>query len=221
MTNEVETVDYNSVSLVSGQDTELNSVEIQTEEKYPIFSFGTEAGPGVILPKGKIRGTFLGTVPMFSKTFKENWDELEVEGQVIYASKHFAFTDANGNKFGIFSSSNLWKLTKIPTAISGKAFKNPTVEVEYVGKVEGRDVLEKEFGIKIQKGNSAHVFNVKTDTQVDMTIEGCVNYLRNPIPSLGAKKEGRDAIETARKSWERQQKLQAGLADNHTAIEMQ
>lgn len=205
-------VDYKSVSLVSGDDTGLKTFDLETSETYPIFSFGIEAGEGVILPKNKIRGTFLGTVPMFSKTFKENWDEITENGQTVYMSTHYAFEDAKGNKFGVFGSSTLWKLQKIPTLATGKAFVNPLVEVEYIGKVEGRETLEKEYGIKLTKGNSAHVFDVKTNAHVDPTVKGCINYLRNPVPNFGAEKNTISAIEVARQNWEKQQRLQQGIA---------
>lgn len=206
-------VDYKAVSLVSGNDEGLKSFELETSDQYPIFSFGTEAGEGVITPKNKVRGTFLGTVPMFSKTYKENWETLEVEGQTMYMSTHYAFEDAKGNKFGIFGSSTLWKLQKIPTAVTGKAFGNPLVEIEYIGKIEGRDVLEKEYGIKLTKGNSAHVFDVKTNVAVDPTVKGCINYLRNPTPNFGAEKSTLSDIEVARRNWEAQQKRLNGIGD--------
>lgn len=212
-----EVVNFDDVALVSGEATSLKAVDLEQSEKYPIFSFGQDKKAGVINEGQKIRGRFLGTVPMFSKDFKENWDTLEVDGKTIYMSSHYAFEDANGKKFGIFASSTLWKLQKIPTAVSGKAFSNPLVEVTYVGKVEGRDVLKELYGIELTKGNSAHIFDVLCENTVDMTVKGCINYLRNPVPNFGAEKSSVSSIEQARQNWERQQRLiNATPVDSHS-----
>lgn len=185
--------------------TELMKVDLGTDlveaslsaerEEYPIFRMGGNDVPTTgreenTLYKGdEIGGEFLGTAPMFSTEPKENWNEELVDGKKIYTNKHYVFKKADGSLFGLFATSTLWKLQKIATSATHPQIVNPKVKVSYVGLVEGKELLEKEFGIKITSGNKAHVCKIahSKDARVSEYTAGCVNLLRNPRPEFGNK----------------------------------
>ena len=184
----------NDASLAALGLTEFKQV---TEvDDYSIMSFGdvltegTEREENVIYAGETVVGEFIGTVPMWSTEPKENWKEEEAEGRKYWTSLHYKFLDVKSKKpFGIFGSSTLFNLQKIATSETDPALTNPVVGVRYLGKIEGKEILEKEHGIVLTKGTSAHVAKLLTTPLVviDPYFAGCCNYTRNPLPNFGTK----------------------------------
>jgi hypothetical protein len=135
----------------------------------------------------RIRAFLMGTVHIFSRDFKENWKEFKGDnGTTYFYNSYIKFQGVDGKEFGIWNSPTLRMLEKVPTHASLPELvkANPMVEVTYVGKIEGRDRLAKEFGIELRQGNSAHVFQPKIAAGVkyDSYVKGCVNSLNSPFP---------------------------------------
>ena len=135
----------------------------------------------------RIRAYLMGTVHIFSKEFKENWKEFKGDnGTTFFYNSYIKFQGVDGKEFGIWNSPTLRMLEKVPThsALPELVKANPMVEVTYVGKIEGRDRLAKEFGIELRQGNSAHVFQprVAAGVKYDAYVKGCVNSLNSPFP---------------------------------------
>jgi hypothetical protein len=173
------------------------------------------AGGPMLRPGTTLRARLHGTVFIKSTEFKENWTELKDDNGVTFFQNHFfqLETVANAHVFGIWSYPTLnSKLEKILTATSGAyAGKDPIVEITYVGKIEGRDVLKQKYNIELKQGNAAHVFIVKAEksAKVDAYATGCVNPLNNPsLESSNGPKVSRD--EATRARYERLMALQSG-----------
>ena len=197
--------------------SDLSVVKGEEEATYPIFRLGGDLDtlfarldaekPEVaarLRAEGKTRedntiyagevvgGRFLGTVPMFSLEFKENWEEMIVEGKKVYTNQHYAFERKDGSRFGIHDSrATLWVLEKIATKATNPTLENPIVKISYVGIVTGKDRLEKDYGVVLKTGNQAHVCTVETDKTavIDRYAAGAINLLRNPMPNLGKKEK--------------------------------
>lgn len=206
-----------SVSMdASGLDFEV--VKANVREEYPIFRFGGDlatliqrlevgdagqkARAKALKDAGETReahtlyageslvGEFIGTVPMFSLEPKENWEETVVEGKKVWLNQHYLFKNPKtGDLFGLHDArASLWILEKISTSMTNPSIPNPVVKIDYVGIVEGKDVLEKEYGIKLKTGKEAHVAKVLTQkgTQIDTYASGAVNLTRDPRPNFGS-----------------------------------
>jgi len=193
-------------------DTDLVEVVGQTREEYPIYKFGgaletlferlKEEKPDVLAKlqaEGKTRedntlyagesltGIFKGTVPMYSSEPKENWEERMIDGKKWFYSEHFLFEDQNGKQFGVHGGASLWRLSKTATSATKPTIKDPTVKVEYIDLIVGKERLEKEFGIKITAGNKAHVAKLlmSKDAVVNEYASGVINFTRKPVPMVG------------------------------------
>lgn len=144
------------------------------------------AGKAGLTAGTKIRAYLMGTVHIFSREFKENWKEFQGETGTFYYNSYIKFRGVDGLEFGIWGSPTLRLLEKVPTnaATPDLVKVDPMVEVTYVGKIEGRERLAKEFGIELRQGNSSHVFIVKVANGVkyDAYVKGCVNSLNAPFP---------------------------------------
>lgn len=132
------------------------------------------------------RAYLLGTVHVFSKDVKENWKEFKGKTQTFFYNSYYKFRDINGKEFGIWSSPTLRDLEKVPThaALPSMVKADPMVQISYIGKVEGKEILKQEHGIELTKGNAAHVFKVKVAESVNYNpyIKGCINSLNSPTP---------------------------------------
>jgi hypothetical protein len=181
------------------------TTEVETDD-YPIMAFGGNENKGeenTIYAGQSIVGEFVGTVPMWSTEPKENWKEEEAEGRKYWTSLHYKFVNPKtGKHFGIFSTSTLFNLQKIVTSATDPSVKNPLIGIRYLGKIEGKDVLEKEHGIILTKGSSAHVCKLLTPKgmTIDTYFSGCLNYTRNPLPNFGTKVK-LSKIEQAKKNF--------------------
>lgn len=168
---------------------------------------------------------FLGTMPMFSFEFKENWDrEKAPNGKTFYRNHYYLFKNPKtGKRFGLFKAPCLNKvLPKLPTMESAPSVVkvNPLINIEYVGMVEGRDVLADKYDLKITTGNQAHVHivAVQRDVKWDRYRRGVVNYLRNPIPNLGEEAQ-LDALGQAEKDWDQLEMLNGNTIVGNAALE--
>lgn len=159
---------------------------------------------------------FLGTVPMFSQDFKENWEEHVIEGRTVYMNSYYLFENAKtGKKFGLYKAPCLNKvLPKVPTkASNGNVAANPLVRITYVGKIKGKDVLRDKYDLVLTSGNEAHVHTVELERGIrfDRYRPGVVNYLKNPIPNLGAK-EKLSTLDQAQRDWAQLEMVNGGEA---------
>jgi len=168
-------------------------------------------------PGTTFRAYLLGTVHIFSKDMKENWKEFKGKNQTFFYNSNYKFADMNGKEFGIWSSPTLRILEKIPTHASLPSIvkANPLVEIHYVGKVEGKEVLKQQYGIELTKGNAAHVFTVKVadGVQYNPYIKGCVNSLNSPVPVESDSANPVSREEATRANYERLMALQSGGSD--------
>jgi hypothetical protein len=174
----------------------LVDVATTGEESLPILMFDHDGDKGPLgIKKGQtITGRFRGTVPMSSTDFKENWKDEVIEGKTVYTNRYFEFETMDGkSRFGIYQNPFLNKvLPKLATKASiSKVEKNPVVSMTYLGIIEGREVLAKEYDLQLTKGNSAHVVNVKLEAGVayDPYFRGCANLLKSAQPNFGSKEK--------------------------------
>lgn len=161
----------------------LNFVDVETDEldNMKVFTVG-DLVPGQILS-----GRYLGVRHIFSKKLKENWKEfVAADGTVYYYNAIYVFEGITDKKeWGIFKSPTLNLLEKMTTLASGSGKKNPAVKLTYIGKIEGRDVLERDYKLKITKGTSAHVFKVQHEPNTEILkfeVKGIVCSLNSPLP---------------------------------------
>jgi hypothetical protein len=165
----------------------------------------------------KFRAYLLGTVHIFSKEIKENWKEFIGKTQTFYYNSYYKFRDVNGKEFGIWSSPTLRILEKLPThaSLPGMVKSDPLVEISYIGKIEGKEILKQEHGIELQKGNVAHVFKVKVPESVSYNpyIKGCINNLNSPTPVESDSDTPVSREEATRANYERLMALQSGGSD--------
>lgn len=185
----------------------------QKNENIEIYSAG-----GPMLREGSVtRARLHGTIYIKSKDFKENWAvKQDDNGATYYQNQFFQLETLGGNAFGIWNYPTLRKLEKIKTVTSGSLAggKDPIVEITYVGKIEGRDILKQKYGIDLKQGNSAHIFIVKAEksAKVDEYAAGCVNPLNsNTLESSTGPKLSRD--EATRANFEKLMAIQSGSND--------
>lgn len=139
-----------------------------------------------------VEGKLIGTVPMFSMDFKENWEERLVDGKKVWFNQHYLFETSTGIKFGVHDArASLWLLEKISTSMTNPSIKNPYVRIDYVGLIEGKERLEKEYNIKLTTGKEAHVCTIKTEkgTIMDTYAAGALNLTRDPRPNFGSEEK--------------------------------
>jgi hypothetical protein len=163
--------------------TDIVMADIQPEKSnIQILNAG---GPG-LRAGTKIKAFLHGTVFVHTKEFKENWTEIiGANGTKFYQNAYLLFSGIDGKEFGIWSGATLRDLEKVPTKSSDPTIsKNPLVEINYLGKIEGKERLEAEFGIKLKTGNSCHVFKNKVEAgfKVDAYKKGCINPLNSSEP---------------------------------------
>ena len=185
-----------AVSTSKLANVELHEAKSELEN-ITIFSAG---GPG-FRAGTTFRAALLGTHHIYSTEYKENWEEYVEDDNTWYYNSIFKF-DADGKQFGIWNYGTLSDLRKIPTLASRTAKSNPIVEVTYVGKVEGRDVLKSKYNIELTRGNEAHVFIIKTDAVINRYEPGTLNSLNAPFP-VSSKKSGLNKFEATRQNYER------------------
>jgi hypothetical protein len=195
-------------SAVFANDVEFLDVK-PVKENIEILTAG-----GMGLTAGtRIRAFLLGTVHVYTKDFKPNWKIFTSEnGATYYYNSYIKFQNVQGIDFGIWNSPTLRMLEKVPTnaALPELVKSNPLVEVNYVGKIEGRERLSKEFGIELRQGNSAHVFQPKIAAGVkyDSYVKGCVNSLNSPFPIERAEAGSVSRDEATRSNYEKLMALQ-------------
>lgn len=162
-----------------------------------------------------LAGRLKGVRHIYSKKVKENWKEFALpDGSILYYNSIFVFSSADGKtEWGIFKSPTLSILEKATTKSSGSGKKDPAVQLTYIGKVEGREVLEKEHGIKLTKGQSAHVFKVRTEPNTEILkyeVRGVVNSLNSPLPMISGAKAGVDKTQASAQNYKRLQQASMG-----------
>jgi len=162
--------------------TDIEMTETKPEqESIKIYSAG---GPG-LRAGSKIKAYLMGTHHVFAKEFKENWKEFVAQdGTVFFTNDYLQFKGLDGKVFGVWGGATLRSLEVVPTLSSATGQIDPLVEISYIGKIEGRERLAKEFGIKLTQGNSCHIFTTKVDARVkyDKYTKGCTNSLNRPFP---------------------------------------
>jgi hypothetical protein len=156
-----------------------------------------------------------GTIHIFAKDIKENWKEYKEGNKTYFYNSNYKFRDLNGKEFKIWASPTLRILEKIPThsATPSLVKSDPLVEIHYIGKIEGKEVLKQEYGIELTKGNSAHVFKVKVAEGVKFNpyVKACVNSLNSPFPIQSSdSNESVTREEATRAMYERLMALQGG-----------
>jgi hypothetical protein len=194
--------------------SEVSTTGGSEHDEYPIL----KAGDLGLKEGTKIVALFEGTVPMFTKTKKENWKSKKIEGVVWYFNYHFRFSRMDGKKFGIFASPMLKILKKTFThsATPNVVEKNPEVKIEYFGLIESIERLKEEFNFELQTGDKAHAFRVylpKT-ARIERYAVDCVNYLKNPLPQASQKSEAEDMddVQKMELAFNKQQQLNGTLA---------
>jgi hypothetical protein len=171
-----------SAADVRGIELEMAKAE---NENMPIL----RVGMAPLVAGAKIAARLKGTRFIYSKEHKENWKKFKASnGDIYYTNSYSVFENLKtGKEFGIWSYATLRILEKIPTKeVYGPTskFNNPIVQIEYLGKIEGRDVLAKDHGIILTEGSSAHVFKVEVE-KGHPTFQyeaGCLNPLNSPTP---------------------------------------
>lgn len=190
-----------------GSGAELMTAKAELEN-LPIYAVDGAKGTFVLLklvddqvakiPVGKkIFGRLLGTRFVHSKEHKENWKKTKAaDGTIRYSNSYFVFENMKtGLKFGVWNMAGLRILEKVVTSesLGDSTGKNPEVAIEYVGLIEGRDKLQKDYGIILTEGNSSHVFDVVVEKGaiINQYEAGCMNPLNDPEPfvSSGEKKD--------------------------------
>lgn len=201
-----------SASATIGGDMAFKEAKPEQDNAVILSPGGIGLRPGTTF-----RAYLLGTVHIFSKEVKENWKEFKGKTQTFFYNSNYKFRDMNGKEFGIWSSPTLRILEKIPTHASLPSIvkADPLVEIHYVGKVEGKEVLKQEYGIELTKGNAAHVFKVKVadNVQYNPYIKGCVNSLNSPVPVENDSASPVSREEATRANYERLMALQSGGND--------
>lgn len=201
-----------NASLTVGGDTAFKDAKPEQDNAVILSPGGMGLRAGT-----KFRAYLLGTVHIFSKDIKENWKEFKGKTQTFFYNSNYKFRDMNGKEFGIWSSPTLRILEKIPTHASLPSIvkADPLVEIHYVGKVEGKEVLKQQYGIELTKGNAAHVFTVKVAEGVTYNpyIKGCVNSLNSPTPVENDSATPVSREEATRANYERLMALQSGGND--------
>jgi hypothetical protein len=190
-------------------DLEFEDVGADEEEDITILSsggLGCKAGTVFV-------AEFLGTMPMFSKAAKENWDEIEVEGVPIWVNHYYVFRNPKtGKKFGLYKAPFLNRvLPKVPTAATNPTIANPVIKITYVDKVKGKDKLKELYDFELQSGNEAHVHLVQLPKglRYDRYRSGFCNYLRPAVPAIKGK-EKLSLKEQMEKDWAQIENLNSG-----------
>jgi len=167
---------------IAATDVEMVSTKPE-QESIKIYSAG---GPG-LRAGAKFKAYLMGTHHVFAKEFKENWKEFVAQdGTMFYTNDYLQFKGLDGKIFGVWGGATLRSLEIVPTLSSNTGRIDPLVEVSYTGKIEGKERLEKEFGIKLTKGNSCHIFTSEVDARLiyDRYTKGCINSLNKPFPMV-------------------------------------
>lgn len=210
MENDDQRVDY--LSLLSEMnadveilaDTETTEIGFSDEgDNTPILTFGAE---GDVKAGDRISGRLIGTLPIFTKEKKENWEVRMVKGVKYYFNYAFVIATTTGRKFAIFQSPMLRILGKVITPdtcnlerspVSGRLLsKEPvTVQIQYDGK-KTKAELEKDYGLKMEKGTEGHAFVVRLSKNavIEKYAKGVLNWTRKPEPIVAAVDE-RDMFE--------------------------
>lgn len=202
-----------AASVTVGNDITFKDAKPKQEKAIILSPGGVGCRPGT-----KFRVFLEGTVHINTADFKENWKEKMFKGKQYFYNCNYKFRDAvTGKEFGIWSSPSLRVLEKIPThaATPHLVKADPMIELEYIGKIEGKEILSKEHGIELTKGNSSHVFKVRVADNVVYNAykPGCVNSL-NPIDPYEGNTDGPVSRDDAtRSNYERMMALQAGGND--------
>lgn len=172
-------ISESSVSLLKGANLKAAKEE---NINLPILTAG---GPG-LRAGTKIAAFFMGVHHVFSKEVKENWKPFKGNKQMYYYNSYLKFKTRDGKEFGIWNSATLSILTKVLTHSSapGIIAKDPLVAITYVGLVEGREVLERDYGIVLTTGNKAHVFttDIEEGAQIMQYKKGVFCNLNAPTP---------------------------------------
>jgi hypothetical protein len=197
-----------SLGTLISSTAQLASVDLkEVKKEAERFAIFTAGGPGMRAGTS-FRAAFMGTNHIFLNEYRENWEEYVENDTTWFYNSNFKFKGvADGKEFGVWSYGTLSDLRKIPTLSSGSGLVDPIVEVTYVGKVEGRDVLKAKYGIELNRGNEAHVFIVKTDVDFNRYESGIVNSLNAPYP-LASKKSSVNKYEATRLNYEKIQAAQ-------------
>jgi len=188
--------------------------EESTDPMIAVGNIGFKAGDS-------ITAKFLGTVPMFSKKEKANWDKVSFDGKIYYESSYYRFEKQDGTKFGVYAYSGLALLKKVHTQATNPNIKNPLVSIKYIGHIEGKELLKEKYGITLTSGTSAHVFDlgVEADAQVERFAKGVLNYIKAPYPTFDKDEDAnQDPRSIAINNWNKQQMMaqnaQAQLGHN-------
>ena len=215
------------INLVIGLEADAKALEGKVKTKAVSTTGADEEADCMILRTGGIglregqgfTAQLIGSMPILSKKPKENWPTRVFNGETYYVNMFYKFRRTDGTEFGVFDSPTLRILRKVFThsATPKLVAQDPVVKVLYIGKVEGKDKLKAEYGIDLQKGNSAHVFNVNIEetAQIDRYAKGVVNYLKNPIPTAKASNEEMSDEELAQLNWEQIQRANGVQALGH------
>lgn len=175
--------------------TDIATQELGTErEDLKIYSLGQGPLKGSVERPLQVEGYLAGTVHVHSKDFKENWEEVvrPSDGQVFYCNTYYQIVLMNGKKLNIWSSPTLRKLEKVLTHTSAPKYvkKDPYISFTYVGKIEGKERILREFNIKLTKGDSCHVCKdlvIEDGAKVMEFQKGTFNSLNSPALPGGAK----------------------------------
>jgi hypothetical protein len=166
-----------TVDGVEFEEATFDSVEV------PVY------GPGdAIFQKGmKTTLEFVGTV--FTPTYEKiaNWKTAkDAEGNTYYTNSQFEFKTMDGKTIRVWRSPMLSILEKVATHTSAPTHvaKNPLVQIEYHGLIEGADEVKRITGITLESGDSMHNFtvNLEKGARVEKYIAGCINMLNSPLP---------------------------------------
>lgn len=194
------------------------AVEVDTSgavDDTPTYSFGKDIAPMGIL--GPVE--YLGTMPMTSGEFKENWEEKIIEGRTLYGSKKHKFRNVkDGSEFFIHNAPMMNNVLRcLPTKESpltcDLVHANPVVFIKYLGKID-REVAKNEYGFEFTQGDETHgVKVILQDRSFDHFIErnryakGAVNWLAKP---WDLKESGEYGVDEMHDAWDAAQARLAG-----------
>lgn len=187
----------------------FTAVEIDAQdEEDENFIFSKNIIPGMAI--GPVE--YLGTMPLASTEFKENWKEVVVNGRTLYVSMKHKFRRKDGSEFFIFNAPMMNNVLRIlPTKespLSRTRFgvhANPRVLIQYDGKVD-RDTAKEKYGFIFTQGKTTHAVRVTVlDRSFDSLLAttrfegGQVNWLKKPFDVKEASTGGVDSVHSA---WE-------------------
>ena len=196
-------------AIVDAELAKVVDVEEDVQDTMKVFTVGD------LVPGRSLAGRLKGVRHIYSKKLKENWKEFhQPDGQILYYNSIFVFSSLDGKtEWGIFKSPALSLLEKMTTKSSGSGKKDPIVKLNYIGKVEGREELEKEHGIKLTKGTAAHVFKVQHEPNIEILkyeVRGVVNSLNSPLPMTSSAASNVDKTTASAQNYKRLQAARMG-----------